>query len=106
LHCLSYVQRYLQPCCTGQLLNLYIEVMLTHIVVHLRILVQGDGVVCLIDMCWVNDLDRALIPQVLTVHGLHPTYKYHTKKMYCDSIKMQHIEQVERACMNLQAPDD
>jgi hypothetical protein len=82
LYCLSYVQRYHQPCCTGLLLNLCIEVMLTHVPVHLRILVQGDGTACLIDTCRVKDPDRALIPQFLTVHGLHPTYKDRTKKIY------------------------
>jgi hypothetical protein len=61
---------------------MYIEVILTHVPVHLRILVQGDGVACLIDTCRVKDPDHALIPQFLTVHGLHPTYKYRTKKMY------------------------
>jgi hypothetical protein len=61
---------------------MYIKVMLTHIHVHIRILVQGDGVACLIDTCRVKDPDRALIPQFLTVHGLHPTYKDRTKKMY------------------------
>jgi hypothetical protein len=47
---------------TGQLLNLYIEVILTHVPVHLRILVQGDDVDCLIDTCWIKDPDHALIP--------------------------------------------
>jgi hypothetical protein len=56
--------------------------MLTHVPVHLRILVQGDGTACLIDTCRVKDPDRALIPQFLTVHGLHPTYKDRTKKIY------------------------
>jgi hypothetical protein len=82
LYCLSYVQRYLRPCYTGQLVNLLIEVTLTHVLVHLRILVQGYGVACLIDTCQVKDLDCTLISQFLTVHGLHPTYKDHTKKMY------------------------
>jgi hypothetical protein len=58
------------------------KVTLTHVLVHLRILVQGDGVACLIDTCWVKDPNCVLIPQFLTVHGLHPTYKYCTKKMY------------------------
>jgi hypothetical protein len=44
LYCLSYVQRYLRPCCTGLLLNLFIEVTLTHVPVHLIILVQSDDV--------------------------------------------------------------
>jgi hypothetical protein len=78
----SYVQCYLRPCCTDQLRNLFIEVTLTHVPVHLRILVQGDSVACLIDTCLVKDPDCALIPQFLIIHGLHPTYKYRTKKMY------------------------
>jgi hypothetical protein len=82
LYCLSYVQCYLRPCCTGQLINLFIEVTLTHVPIHLRIVVQGDGVACLIDMCRVKDPDCAFIPQFLTIHGLHPTYKDRTKKMY------------------------
>jgi hypothetical protein len=57
-------------------------IFLTCIPVHLRILVQGDGVASLIDTCRVKDPDRALIPQFLTVHDLYPTYKYRTKKMY------------------------
>jgi hypothetical protein len=79
--------------------------MLTHVSVHLRILVQGDGPACLIDTCQVKDPDRALIPQFLTVHGLHPTYKYCTKKMYQDSIKKQCIEQVKRAIINSLEPN-
>jgi hypothetical protein len=98
LHCPSYVHCYLRPRCTGLLLNLFIEVLLTHVHIHLIILVQGDGVACLIDMCRVKDPDRALISQFVTIHGLHPTCKDHTKKM-C-------IEQAKRASMNLQAPDD
>jgi hypothetical protein len=63
LYCSSHVQRYLQPHRTGLLLNLFIEVLLTHVPIHLRILVQGDGVAFLIDTCWVKDPDRALIFQ-------------------------------------------
>jgi hypothetical protein len=63
-------------------LNLLIEVVMTHVPVHLKILVQDDGLACLIDTCWVKDPDPALIPQFLTVHGLHPTYKDRTKKIY------------------------
>jgi hypothetical protein len=61
LYCSSYVHRYLRPRCTGLLLNLFIEALLTHVPIHLRILVQGDGVACLIDMCRVKDPDRALV---------------------------------------------
>jgi hypothetical protein len=62
--------------------DLTVQVLLTHVPIHLRILVQGDGVACLIDMCWVKDPDRALISQFVTIHGLHPTCKDRTKKMY------------------------
>jgi hypothetical protein len=61
LFCPSYVHRYLQSHCTGLLLNLFIEVLLTHVPVHLRILIQGDSVACLIDTCRVKNLDHALI---------------------------------------------
>jgi hypothetical protein len=53
---------------------------LTHGPVHLRILIQGDGVACLIDTCQVKDPDHALISQFVTIHGLHPTCKDCTKK--------------------------
>jgi hypothetical protein len=79
---------------------------LTHVPIHLRILVQDDGVACLIDMCRVKDPNRALISQFVTIHGLHRTCKDHTKKMYKGTTKKQCIEQAKRASMNLQAPDD
>jgi hypothetical protein len=82
LYCPSYVQHYLRLRCIGLLLNLFIEVLLTHVTIHLRILVQDDGVACLIDTCQVKDFDRALISQFVTIHGLHPTCKDRTKKMY------------------------
>jgi hypothetical protein len=56
--------------------------MLTHVPIYLRILVQSDGVACLIDTCRVKDPDRALNSQFVTIHGLHPTCKDRTKKMY------------------------
>jgi hypothetical protein len=80
--CVGYVQRYLHFCLTAHLLNLFIKVFLTHVLVHLRIFVQADSVACMIDMCRVKDPDRALISQFYTVHELHPTYKYRTKEMY------------------------
>jgi hypothetical protein len=82
LYCRSYVHRYLQPRCTGLLLNLFIKVLLTHVPIHLRILVQCDGVACLIDTCRVKDPDHALISKFVTIHGLHHTCKDRTKKMY------------------------
>jgi hypothetical protein len=88
------------------LLNLFIEVLLTHVPIHLRILIQGDGVACLIDMCQVKDPDGTLMSQFVTIHALHPTCKDHTKKMYEDTSKKQCIEQAKKASMNLQAPDD
>jgi hypothetical protein len=82
MYCPSYVHRYLRHRCTGLLLNLFIEVLLTHVPIHLRILIQGDGVGCLIDMYRIKDLDRALISQFVTNHGLNPMCKDCTKKMY------------------------
>jgi hypothetical protein len=82
LYCPSYVHRYIQSHCTGLFLNLFIDVLLTHVPIHLRILVQGDGVVWLIDTCRVMDPNRALISQFVTIHGLHPTCKDRTKKMF------------------------
>jgi hypothetical protein len=82
LYCSSYLYRYLRPRCTGLLLNLFIEVLLTHVPIHLKILVQDDGVACLNDTCRVKDPDRLLISQFVTIHGLHPTCKDRTKKMY------------------------
>jgi hypothetical protein len=80
LYCPSYVHRYLRPRYTGLLLKLFFEVLLIHVPIHLRILVQGDGVTCLIDTYWVKDPNRALISQFVTIHGLHPTCKDRTKK--------------------------
>jgi hypothetical protein len=82
LYCPTYVHHYLRRCCTGLLLNLFIKVLLTHVFVHLRILVQGDGVACLIDTCQIKDPDHALISQFITIHGLHSTCKDRIKKMY------------------------
>jgi hypothetical protein len=56
--------------------------LLTHVPIHLRILVQGDGVACLIDMCRVKDPDHSLISQFLIIHVLHPTCKDRTNKIY------------------------
>ena len=81
LYCPSYVHRYIQSRCTGLLLNLFIEVLLTHVPIHIIILVQGDGVTCLIDTCQVKDPNRALISQFVTIHGLHPTCKDRTKNV-------------------------
>jgi hypothetical protein len=85
---------------------LFIEVLLTHVPIHLIILVQGDGVACLINMRRVKVPDHALISQFVTIHGLHPACKDRTKKIYQDTTKKQCIEQAKRASMNLQAPDD
>jgi hypothetical protein len=76
------LHRYLRPRCTGLLVNLFIEVLLTHVPIDLRILIQGDYVACLIDTCRVKDPDRALISQFVTIYGLHLTFKDCTKKMY------------------------
>jgi hypothetical protein len=81
MYCPSYVHRYLRPRCTYLLHNLFIEVLLTHVHVHLRILIQGDGVACLINTCRVKNPDRALISQFITIHGLHATCEDRTKKM-------------------------
>jgi hypothetical protein len=67
--CIGLAMYTNRPRCTGLLLNLFIEVLLTHVPIHLRILFQGDGVACLIDTCRVNDPDRAQDwrhPQVLS----------------------------------------
>jgi hypothetical protein len=53
---------------------LFIEVLLTYVLIQRRILVQGDDVVCLIDTCQIKDLNRALIFQFITIHRLHATY--------------------------------
>jgi hypothetical protein len=82
LYCPSYVHCYLRPRYTGLLLNLFIEVLLTHVTIHLRIIVQSDGVASLIDTCRVKEPDRALISQFITIHGLHSTCKDRTKKIY------------------------
>jgi hypothetical protein len=67
------------PVCS---LTCLFEVLLTHVPIHLRILVQDNGVACLTDTCRVKDPDRALISQFIIIHGLHPTCKDRTKKMY------------------------